>query len=171
MDEPETNQPEELPPEPEETGVSPDQQAAIVETLPAIIDQHSASGIRGVSMSGALARLPSGVTGHAAKLLLQVSTAQLEGELQQARRERDDARTSADEWKDKCLVEEKNVAVLTDRWETSRSLRLLRNALITLGTIVASVSVSTENWLATLLGATLLLMGWFWPERGPKVTR
>ena len=75
MDEPETNQPEELPPEPEETGVSPDQQAAIVETLPAIIDQHSASGIRVVSMSRALARLPSGVTGHAAKLLLQVSTA------------------------------------------------------------------------------------------------
>lgn len=150
-----------LPPEPESTGVIPNQDAAAtVEGV--VVDRPGTAGIRSFAMSTVIEGLPHGVTGIAAQRFLHVSTARMEAELAEAKAELKQARSDLDAMKDKWHRERTRVAVLARDLAHARESRLLRSVLLTVGGVVAG-SAGKSWWLA--VGIALLLVGWFWPTK------
>ena len=167
-----------LPPEPEKTGVDPSQR-----TPPEGETRDLIPLIEG--KSGAISQLSdrlgeigqSGIRGHAGSILLQTCVAHLESECYQLRRERDAAVNKADQYKDQFHEEKERAAVLESEKNTAKTISQLRNVLITLGGISASLGLKgffetpqpVWVWPATIAGFVLLLAGWLWPNRrSPK---
>jgi hypothetical protein len=163
-----------LPPEPEETGVKPDQRTPTVEETQALTPVIDGKGGALSQLSDRLGEIgESGIRGHAGSILLQACVAHLEGESHQLRRERDAAVNKAEQYKDQFHEEKERAAVLAAERDTAKTVTRLRNVLITVGGIIVSFGLrgffETQQpvwtWPATIAGCVLLLAGWFWSDR------
>jgi hypothetical protein len=151
-------------PEPETTGVSPEQGAAATADTDALqelaLSPASHTGGLGIlSVAGVIQRLSHGVTGTAARMLLQVSTARIEAELEEATTARDAERRSSEEWKEKWHEKDKSTAVLQTKLGIATEVQVVSSILTTIGGIAVGVG-GTQLWV---LGGLVLALGWIWP--------
>lgn len=154
-----------LPPEPEQTGVTPEQEATAegTDALIRAADQQAMGGGIGIlTIAGALEQLRHhGVRGVAANLILQVSTARMERELEEIRHERDDERQGAKEWKEKWHEADKGGAVLTTKLGIATEVQIVSNILVTLGGLAVGAGIQDIKLL--VFGLVILAIGWLWP--------
>lgn len=168
-----------LPPEPEKTGVKPEQRTPTQEEARALVPV--VEGKEGASSADLSERLgaigESGIRGHAGAVLLQAGVAHLEGEIRQLRSERDAALQKTERYKDQYYEQKERAAVLEVERDAGRTAARLRNVLITLGAGIGSFGLSGFietsqpgwTWPATIVGCGLLAAGWLLPDqRSPK---
>lgn len=154
-----------LAPEPETTGVLPEQGGAAaadtkaLEAFALTPSSPTTGGLGVLSVAGVIERLSHGVTGTAAKMLLQVSTARIEADLEKASTERDAERRSSEEWKEKWHEKDKSTAVLQTKLGIATEVQVVSSILTTIGGIAVGVG-GTQLWV---LGGLVLALGWIWP--------
>jgi hypothetical protein len=165
-----------LPPEPEETGVRPEQRTPTQEETRALVPTVEDASHALSERLGAIGE--SGIRGYAGVSLLQANVAHLEGEISQLRGERDAAVQKAERYKDQYHEQKERAAVFEAEQAAGKTVARLRNVAITLGAGIGSFGLSGFvcgnqlpgwAWPATIVGCLLLLAGWFLPDwRSPK---
>ena len=164
-----------LPPEPELTGVQLDQRNASEEESRVLVPIVEGGAPSGLSKSlGAIGE--SGIRGHAGTILLQAGVAHLEGEISQLRVERDAAEQKAERYKDQYHTEKERASVLETERDAAKTVNRFRQILITLGAGIGGLGLrglaesmpQVWSWPATIIGAVLLLLGLFLPDRRIK---
>jgi hypothetical protein len=150
--------------EPESTGVKPVQQETPGHTGIIVIDEGVPSGkIMPQSFSEALREARN--VGGTALAFLQIQTQHFESEVKRLREERDLARGDSDKWKD---------AYHRTRYDNLKRLNRRNNIMIAIGILMFSLSgkfaLEGQSWafVGLILGATLLLTGWFLPREGKE---
>jgi hypothetical protein len=167
-----------LPPEPEETGVRPEQRTPTQEETRALVPTVEGKDGASHALSERLGAIgESGIRGYAGVVLLQANVAHLEGEIRQLRSERDAAVQKAERYKDQYHEQKERAAVFEAERDAGKTVTRLRKVLITAGGIIVSFGLrgffETQQpvwtWPATIAGCAILLAGWFLPDRrSPK---
>ncbi len=163
-----------LPPKPQETGAALDQRiptdAETKALIPIVEDKEKPSG----KLSACLGELgESGVRGHAAAMLLHAGVAHLEGEIEQLRRERDEATRKAERYQELYYEEKERAAVLRVERDVAKTVSRFRQALQILGAALGGIGLrglAEDPWpvwamSATIFGVVILVTGWVIPDR------
>jgi hypothetical protein len=157
-----------LPPEPEETGVQPDQRPPTQEQSQTLVQAVSGTGLAAFQLSDTLQEIRE-VRGQTGMLLLHGHAKRQEREAEQLRLERNEALKELDRYRTLYHDEKEKSSILRAQRDAARTLNRFRQIFITLGGIVTGIGVpgliTTPNadWglPATLLGVVLLGLGWF----------
>lgn len=160
---------EQLPPEPEQTGVEPVQIKPSKDDREMKMLSPSVGGIGHYPLTEAIREISEGgVRGQAGMLLLYASTQRLESDLLIVRQERDSAIKEMNTMKDSYFAKKELVEILRERLTSIKTLRTTQNVMITLGGVVTGTAASflkTDNlgWpiAGILLGICLLWGGWY----------
>lgn len=157
-----------LPPEPEETGVQPNQRHPTQEQSQTLVPIVSDTGLAPFQLSDTLQDLPE-IRGQAGMALLYAHAKRQERETEQLRLERNQAQKDLDRYRTLYHDEKEKSSILRTQRDAARTLNLFRQIFITLGGIVTGIGVpglfTTPNTIwglpATILGVVLLSLGWF----------
>lgn len=160
-------------PEPENSGVEATQIVASPIEIQPLIRGAPSGGISHYPLTDAIREISeSGVRGQAGMILLQAFTKRLESDLSETKQEKNEGLAEVKKWKEDYYDEKEKGAVLRERLRISDRVKILQNIFITLGGMVVGVAVpnlrSEQNaWAIAgiILGACLLLIGWFFPFR------
>lgn len=161
-----------LPPEPEETGVQPNQQHPTPEQSQTLVPVTSGTGLTAYQFSDTLQEIRE-VRGQAGMALLQGFAKSQERATEQLRLERNEAQKELDRFRTLYHDEKEKSSVFRAQRDAARTLGLFRQIFITLGGIVTGIGVPgliltpKADWgfPATILGVVLLVLGWFFRGR------
>lgn len=163
------NSQDQIPTEPENTGVRPEQEKSQSSQLPIVLPPES-EGISEYPLTGAIKEfLEKGVRGQAGMLLLHASAERIENELCRARAELNLLRRQAEQWKEQYYKSQEQCSVLNEKIKGLKRFRVLQNIMITAGTLMSGVSfkyVDGQNAPLAVVGIgagiLLMLVGWFY---------
>jgi len=155
---------------PESLPAAKDQAAATPEQAQALTKISGTGGMVQITPSEALLELESSAIRGNAMLLWRVIVGALEGEAKRERAASAQARAESDSWRDKYYAEKETTAVLQERLRGLRQIKVLQNALQSVGGVFCGVGAKLlfdkSTGLGTLLlvvGAAFLVVGWLQP--------
>ena len=165
--------PVQLPPEPEKTGVTPEQRVPTQAEAWALVPTVEGKGALSASL-GTIGE--GGFRSHAAFTLLQGHVIYLEADNRQLRSERDTALQKTEDFRERYHTEKQRAAVLEIERDSAKTVNRLRQVVCTVGAGIGSWGLGglTESptpvwvWPAVIVGVVLLLAGWFLPDRRTK---
>jgi hypothetical protein len=116
-----------------------------------------------------------GIKGFSAMALLCSHTERIETDLVEARRKNEELREDLNTIREKYYAAKEQLAVLSERLASTGKMHTLQNVLLTLGgvSLGTGVRMMLDTFTGTsiavaLLGAVLLLFGWFWSPQAKE---
>jgi hypothetical protein len=151
-------------------GTASIQRDAKPDELQTFIPSSSKGGIVELPLTEALKEIRQ-ISSQAAMLLLCSHASKLETELQETKKDRNDAQQKSEKWMQAYYGEEKKSAVLRTELRAVSSKKNLQKFVGAIGGLIAGVAIpfilveSTRGWglASSIVGIALLIVG-FWPS-------